>query len=55
MLHDVVGGAGLAAFAEAALVLFLVVFVVISLRLLAHKRGHYDEVARLPLDDEQEH
>ena len=52
MLHEFVAGSGLTIFAEVALVLFLIVFVGITARVLTRKRGHYDAIARLPIDDD---
>lgn len=52
MLHDVVAGSGLAIFAEVALVIFFVTFLVVLFRVMGRKRSHYDELARMPLDDE---
>ena len=40
---------------EAALVIFLVVFVVVSLRAVMGRRGRYDDAAHLPLDDGADH
>jgi len=52
MLRDVMQSSGLAAFAEVGLLIFLVTFVVVVLRVVSQRRGHYDTVARLPLHDE---
>lgn len=54
MLHDFVARSGLAVFAEVALVLFLAVFVGVCVRVLSRKRGHYDAIARLPLNSDPE-
>jgi len=51
-LSDVVSHAGLAVYAEVALVLFFVAFVVIGVRLLAHRDRHeLERMSRMPLDD----
>lgn len=52
-LSDIMSHAGLAAYAEAALIIFFVLFVVIAARVLspARKAG-YDAAARMPLDDD---
>jgi cbb3-type cytochrome oxidase subunit 3 len=51
-LTDLMSGAGLSAYAEVALVLFLLAFAVIVLRLFAPgRRREMDRAARLPLDD----
>ena len=53
-LSDIMGNAGLAFYAEVALVLFLLVFIVVVVRLLLPSRRHeLDETSRLPLDDDQ--
>ena len=52
-LSDIVSAAGLHAYAEVALVLFLLVFIAVSIDLIAKK--HADEFAHarlLPLDDD---
>ena len=51
-LSDVVSHAGLAIYAEIALVLFFLTFVVVLVRLLRpSRRADYDAAARLPLED----
>lgn len=53
-LSDIMSSAGLAFYAEVALVLFLLVFIVVLVRLLLPShRLELDEASRLPLDDEQ--
>lgn len=52
MLHDVVAGSGLAIFAEVALVIFFVTFLVVVFRVMGRNRNHYDQLARMPLDDD---
>ena len=52
-LSDIVSAAGLHAYAEVALVLFLLVFIAVSIDLIAKR--HADEFAHarlLPLDDD---
>lgn len=50
-LSDVMAHAGLAIYAEIALVIFLVVFVAIVIRLFASKRSDLERHARMPLED----
>jgi hypothetical protein len=51
-LSDVVSHAGLAVYAEVALVLFFVAFVVIGVRLLVRRDRHeLERMSRMPLDD----
>jgi len=51
-IADVVGASGLAGYAEVALLLFFLVFVVVSVRALATNRASIERAARLPLDDD---
>ena len=51
-LTDVVSGAGLAGYAEIALLIFFLVFVAVGLRVLFSKRSSFDAAARMPLDYE---
>jgi len=53
MLRDVIAGSGLHGFAEIGLAIFLVTFLVVAVRVLSRRSGHYDEIARLPLRDDQ--
>jgi cbb3-type cytochrome oxidase subunit 3 len=51
-LTDLMSGAGLSAYAEIALVLFILAFAVIVLRIFAPgRRREMDQAAQLPLDD----
>lgn len=50
-LSDLVSHAGLALYAEVALVLFLVAFLVIVWRVIAARRSEMEELARKPLED----
>jgi hypothetical protein len=52
-LSDVVGSAGLQGYAEVALLIFFVVFVLVALRALTMRSRDLDHVARLPLDDDR--
>lgn len=52
MLRDVMQSSGLSVYAEVGLLVFLVTFVALALRVVSRRRGHYDAVARLPLQDE---
>jgi cbb3-type cytochrome oxidase subunit 3 len=53
-LGDVVGHAGLAAFTEVAMVLFMIAFVGIVIWTFApSRRNELDATGRLPLDDER--
>lgn len=51
-LSDAVGGAGLSFYAEIALLIFCVVFLVLGVRLLFFARADMERAARLPFDDE---
>lgn len=50
-ISDVVSGAGLAGYAEVALIIFFLVFVVIGLRVLFSRKSSFTHQAHLPLDD----
>ena len=50
-LSDLVSHAGLALYAEVALVLFLLAFLAIVWRVLAARRSEMEELARKPLED----
>jgi len=53
-LSDVMGAANLAIFAEAALVLFFVVFVLVLVRAAwPDKDGTWSRLGRLPLEDDR--
>lgn len=52
-LSDIVSGAGLAAYAEIALLIFIVVFLAVVLRVVLAKRDSMDRAAELPFDDER--
>ena len=52
-LSEIMSHAGLAGYAVAALVIFVLVFVAVAIRVLSPSRKReYDEAARMPLDDE---
>lgn len=52
-LSEIMSHAGLAIYAEVALVIFFIAFVAIALRVLAPSRkADYAAAARMPLDDE---
>ncbi len=52
-LSDVVAGAGLAAYAEIALILFLLAFVAVCVAILWPRQDRrFDAASRLPLDDD---
>ena len=51
-LTDVVSGAGLAGYAEVALLIFFLVFVAVGLRVLLSSKTAFTDAARLPLNDE---
>lgn len=52
-LPDVMGHAGLAGYAEVALIVFLVAFLAIVVRTFwPSRRRELDETSRLPLEDE---
>ena len=50
-ISDVVSGAGLAGYAEIALLIFFLVFVAVGLRVLFSSKVSFQEAARLPLED----
>lgn len=51
-LSDIMSNSGLSMYAEVALVLFLAVFIAITIRtFLPSRQRALDEAARLPLDD----
>ena len=50
-ISDVVSGAGLAGYAEVALIIFFLVFVAIGLRVLLSRKTSFAHQARLPFDD----
>lgn len=53
-LTEIMSQAGLHAYAEAALVIFLVVFAAVVVRVfVARRASHYEHLRRLPLDDDQ--
>jgi cbb3-type cytochrome oxidase subunit 3 len=52
-LSEIMSNAGLAGYAEVALIIFFVVFVAVAFRVLAPSRkAGYDKAARMPLDDD---
>jgi hypothetical protein len=51
-LSDVISQSGLAFYAEVALVLFFLAFVIIGVRLLVRRDRHeLERMSRMPLDD----
>jgi hypothetical protein len=50
-ISDVVAASGLLGYAQVALIIFFVVFVAVSLRVLLTRRADIERFARLPLDD----
>lgn len=51
-LSEIMSHAGLAGYAEVALVIFFLVFVVVAIRVLSpRRRRDYAAAARMPLDD----
>ena len=50
-ISDVVSGAGLAGYAEIALLIFFLVFVAVGIRLLFSAKHSFRDAAQLPLDD----
>jgi cbb3-type cytochrome oxidase subunit 3 len=50
-ISDVVSGAGLAGYAEVALIIFFLVFVAIGLRVVLARKTSFAREASLPLDD----
>jgi len=54
-LSDIMSQAGLAGYAEIALILFILVFVAVVIRIFRPgRKGEMDAAARLPLDDGDE-
>lgn len=53
MLRDVIAGSGLQLFAEVGLGIFLATFLAVAVRVFTRRLGHYDEIARLPLRDDE--
>jgi len=53
MMRDVMQSAGLSFYAEIALILLFVAFAFTVVRTLSRRRGHYDDVANLPLNDDE--
>ena len=51
-IADIVSGSGLHAYAEIALVLFLIAFATIVTQLLTARQATFDRAAELPFDDE---
>ncbi len=51
-LADVMSHAGLALYAEIAMVLFILVFIAVVIRLFASKRSDLERHARMPLEDD---
>ncbi|MCL4865809.1 MAG: CcoQ/FixQ family Cbb3-type cytochrome c oxidase assembly chaperone [Gemmatimonadales bacterium] len=52
-LSDIMAAAGLAGWAQAALILFLVAFVAILIRVFApSRRREFEAAGRMPLDDD---
>lgn len=51
-LSDIMSAAGLALYAEVALVIFFVVFVLVAVRVLGGRQD-YRRVQMLPLDDDR--
>lgn len=52
-LSDVVGNSGLSAYAEVALILFLLAFLAVAVRLILTRSSAFDRASRLPLDDDE--
>lgn len=52
-IADVVGAAGLAGYAEVALLLFFLVFVVVGIRALTADRAFIEHASRMPLEDDR--
>jgi cbb3-type cytochrome oxidase subunit 3 len=51
-LSDIMSHAGLSAYAEVALVIFLIAFLLIAVGVFAPSRKReFDEASRMPLDD----
>ena len=50
-ISDVVSGAGLAGYAEVALIIFFLVFVALGLRVVLSRTTSFAREAHLPFDD----
>lgn len=53
MMRDVMESAGLTLYAEIGLIILFVAFLFAVARTLTRKREHYEQLARIPLDDEE--
>lgn len=51
-IADVVSASGLQVYAEIALLIFFLVFLAITVRLVASRRRSWDHAANLPLEDD---
>ena len=51
-LSDIVGNAGLTTYAEVALVIFFAIFVGIVAYVFLRRRGAWERMRQLPLDDD---
>ncbi len=51
-MRDVMESAGLTLYAEIGLIVLFVTFLFAVARTLTRKREHYEELARIPLDDD---
>ena len=52
-LSDIVGNAGLAIYAQVALVIFFLVFVGIVIYVFLRRKSSWDHMRNLPLDDDE--
>ena len=52
MMRDVMESAGLTLYAEIGLILLFVAFLFAVARTLTRKREYYDELSRIPLEDD---
>ena len=53
-LSDIMAAAGLSGWAQVALILFLVAFILIGIAIFAPSRkSEFDRASRIPLDDSQ--
>lgn len=53
MMRDVMQSAGLTLYAEIGLVLLFLAFLLVVARSLTRNRAHYQDLAKIPLEDDE--
>ena len=53
MMRDVMESGGMTLYAEVGLIVLFVAFLFAVARTLTRKREHYEQLARIPLEDEE--